>query len=471
MTASNLGRRGIHDGWRARLTGGNRAPGRDRARGHERRRRSLRTPNALWSVPAAGAAVAGAAALLLGHRKPWAGGGGQEWAWPGGSDAGIAFLQVVAGSVITVTSLTFTLIVVALQLASQQFSPRLLREFSRDPVVQGVLAVLVGTFVAAVTVLRGLNPDEPLPRLALLFVFVMALASVGALIVFLGHITSVVRVDTMMAAVHAETSRAIERTYLRRDPEEGPVPERPDHPGELVAASRSGFVQRIDLDHLQRMAEQSGVLILILVRVGDQVSLGSPVAEVVPPGQASTDLTHSLHTGIRLGHERTLEGDPGLGIRQLTDIGVKALSPGINDPATATHALGHLSDLLIRLLNRRLGPRLVRDVNGEPRLYVPDRDLRYYLDGILGPIRRYGRAEPLVALAILRLLRDLAVSALDEHQRAEIRRQVELLRSGVAPMDAADGALVEDAARRVHLALEGALREAYIDRAGETRST
>ena len=287
--------------------------------------------SSLWFWPAVAALVSFAAAAVLGNVHPSAGSPLARWAWPGDHDSAAAFLQVVAGSVITVTSLTFSLVVVTLQLASQQFSPRLLREFARDLLTQLVLGILVSTFVVAVTVLRGLDGDEPLPALALLLVFVLVLLSISALLGFLGHITRLARVDTMMAAVHRQTRQSLERFYLPYGAEQD-YPDLPPDAEEgdaVVRAPRSGFVQRYDVEALVAAATAADAVVVLGVRPGDHVVLGTPVARL--QGRDTDGLCAAVEAGVELGYERTLEQDVALGVRQLTDIAVKALSPGIKD--------------------------------------------------------------------------------------------------------------------------------------------
>ena len=166
--------------------------------------------------------------------EPWSG-----RAWPGSADAALAMVQTVASTAITVTALTFTLTIVVLQLASQQFSPRLLREFARDPVVMTVLAILVGTFVLAVTVLRGMGGSDAVPALGAGLVFLMGLTSVAAVLVFLSHLVSILRVDTMMKAVHKETAKAISIFYPAYGDGASQAPReeaRRHHTGHLVLA-------------------------------------------------------------------------------------------------------------------------------------------------------------------------------------------------------------------------------------------
>ncbi len=202
---------------------------------------------------------------------------------------------------------------------------------------------------------------------------------------------------------------------------------------------------------------------------------GTPVASYLHRGAGCTDDDERLHAGVRdsiaLGYERTMEQDVGFGFRQLQDIAVKAISPAINDPVTAAHAVGHMADLLVKLTGRRLGATLHEDGEGVGRAVVPDRDLRYYLDLACGQVRRYGRGDPTVLMAVLRLLRDVATAARDDEQRREVQQQAALVVEALDPsMQDPDRAAVGDMAVRVGMALDGNLRGAYGDRSGETRS-
>ncbi|WP_447002090.1 DUF2254 domain-containing protein [Saccharothrix isguenensis] len=447
------------------------------ARNSARQRSAERSRTPLWLWPGGGG-VAGFFCALLSvpvrldrpHPLAWLG-------WPGGLDSATAFLQSLATSVITVTGLTFTLIVVALQLASQQFSPRLLREFERDRVIKAVLTVLVSAFVFAITALRYVGHEESVPDLTLVIAFGASIAVLIAILTFITHIAGVLRVDTMMCAVHDETDRAIKKFYPEygdprpRPPEELDV----DGEGEPVYADSSGFVRFVDVNGLIRTAVTADVLIQLETRPGDHVVRGAPLASVWSRRSGPVDLV-DVEAGVRmsvvLDYERTVEQDAAFGFRQLTDIAVKALSPGINDPVTAIHAVGHMSDLLVKITGRRLGGTLHEDDQTVGRVVVPDRDITYYLDLACGQVRRYGRREPTVLNALLRMLRDVAAATRDEDQRTAVAVQVDLITdemdSSLSRYDI-DG--VEDMARRVRQALTGHVRAAYHDRSGETRSS
>jgi uncharacterized membrane protein len=182
-------------------------------------------------------------------------------------------------------------------------------------------------------------------------------------------------------------------------------------------------------------------------------------------------VSDAVRAALVLGYERTLEQDAAFGLRLLEDIAVKAVSPAVNDPVTAATAVGHMADLLVRIAGRRLGPTLHEDGTGVGRVVVPDRDLRYYLDLCCGQLRRFGAAEPTVLMAVLRMLRDVAVACRDVEQRHEVARAAQLtaeeLSDGVAAVDAE---AVRTMHRRVEQALAGDVAAAYADRAGETRS-
>ncbi|WP_062733936.1 DUF2254 domain-containing protein [Kocuria turfanensis] len=430
----------------------------------------------LWFWPAVAGAASALLTLLLTTVRPAPGTAWATAVWPGGQDAASTVLQVVATSIMTATTLTFSLTVVALQLASQQFSPRLLREFARDAKIQAVLAVLVSTFVIALTGLAGMGSEAPLPVLVPALTLVMGLVSAGALVMFLGHIVRSLRVDSMMVAVHEQAAATVAEAYLDyEDRSKEPAPGLPGpEGGTLLRAKRSGFVQAIRPGPLVEACAEHGLFLLLGVRPGDHVTEGTPLGSVWTddgaPAAAGDVLDEAVAQAVEVGFERTLEHDAALGLRQLTDIAVKAISPSVNDPITA-HAIGYCTDLLARLQHRKLGPQQHVDAAGTVRLVTPDRDHRYYLDLVCAPIRRFGAGEPLVLTALLRMLRACAATARDDTQHAQIAHQTELLLQSMDPgLIDSDAEEVREFAGRVHLALSGDLDDAFRDRAGETRS-
>lgn len=395
--------------------------------------------------------------------------------WPSDSSAAGSLLQMVATGAVTITTLTFSITILALQLASQQFSPRLLREFARDSTTKQVLSVLSATFAFAVTGLRGVNSDQPVPILVCLVAALLGLASFAALLAFLTHMVKLLRVDTMMTRVHQDTDRAI-REFS--PPYGQPVPAGDDlglerSAGRMLPARKSGYVQMTDSDLMVEAARRCDSRIRIEVRPGDHVVRGTPIATVWGPSgrPAPADVDDAVHHAVVLRYERTLDQDAAFGFRQLEDIAIKAMSPAINDPTTAVTAVAHMADLLVRLTGRRLGATLHEDENGVGRLIIPDRDLRYYLDLACGQLRRSGKSEPTVLSSLLRMLRDVAVSCRDDDQRTEVARAADMVAAELTPQaNEADEAVVRDHRERVTAALEGRIESAFADRSGDTRS-
>ncbi|MCC9204324.1 DUF2254 domain-containing protein [Arthrobacter sp. zg-Y769] len=427
----------------------------------------------LWFWPTCASLAAVLLTLLLLRVRPGDDAAWARWIWPTGVDAASSLLQTVATSVMTAATVTFSLTVVALQLASQQFSPRLLREFARDSRTQAILGVLMGTFMVSITGLHGMDADRPVPVLVVGLVYILGIASGVVLLLFIGHITRSLRVDTMMLNAHQGCLAVLRDTYPESETgevQDFPVPDG----GTPVPAGSSGIVQAVHAKPLVQVLQRHGLTLRIEVQPGDHVTIGTPVARAwsddgvpVPPGAVRAALAEALE----IGYERTPEQDAALGLRQLTDIAVKATSPSINDPITAAHALGYCADLLVDISRRRLGPEGEKDSDGVLRLVTVGRDYRYFMDLVCGPVRRFAHSEPIVLTAVQRLLRDCAANAVNDDQREEIRRQSSLVLENTArDLAVADRQEVRDMARRVEEALAGDLESAFADRAGETRS-
>jgi uncharacterized membrane protein len=360
----------------------------------------------------------------------------------GGPSAARDLLAAIAGSLISVTGLTFSFTVVALQLSSSQHSPRLLQTFVTDRVVQLTLAQLVATFVYALTVLRTVRAEDAtssgeafVPRLSVTVGFVLTLVSVIALVLFLGHLARSLRVETMLRDVHDEASGTLARE-LPGDDDGGdsPAPHLPTGPARQVTAGASGFVVDVDDGVIVAAARAAGATVLLVPRIGDSVVAGTPLAHVwagvAGAGEDHGDLERALRGGVRLEFERSPARDIGYSLRKVVDIAVRALSPGTNDPTTAVHALSHVSALLGELVTHPLRPLLFRDDDGVLRLVVPQWEVGALVQVGLEEPLQYSAGQPAVLRRIAGLLRELAWRAprgpLDELLSTHLRQVVEL---------------------------------------------
>jgi len=368
----------------------------------------------LWVLPTLSVAVALAAGSLLsavsvGVRTPLA--------FQGTPDDARNLLLGVAGTMVTVIALMLGLTVVALQLSSTQFSPRLLRNFLRDRPNQVVLSAFVATFAYSMAGLytvgvSGGNRTASFPRLAVSGSIVLLFISLGLLVFFADHLVHSIQVDAIMNVVQRNTVTVI-RDGLLLGGEDAP-----DTPAGATAITsrRSGYVQAVHCRALLGHAARHGVCLRLRPRVGEHVVAGTTLAWIWPvsPGDPAPDRLFAkiVDAGVRIGFERTLEQDAAFGIRQLVDTACKALSPAVNDPYTAVQAIDHLSVIFCALSQRPLGNHVARHPSGAA-VVVPGRRFPEYLSVMCGLIRRYGAREPTVADALLRLLRacaDVAVS-------------------------------------------------------------
>src|SRR5215470_4948022 len=321
----------------------------------------------LWVLPTLSVLVALAAGSVLssvsvGPRSPLA--------FQGTADDARTLLFGITGTMITIIALLLGLAVVALQLSSTQFSPRLLRNFLRDRPNQVVLSAFVATFAysAAGLYTVGVSAGSrtaAFPRLAVSGALVLLFLSLGLLVYFADHLVHSIQVDAIMERVQCNTLAVIEDGLLAGGQEAPEVPAW----AVPVASRRSGYVQAVHPETLLPCAARHGVRLRLRLRVGEHVVAGTTLAWIwrASPEDPAPDpraFAGALGAGVRVGFERTLEQDAAFGIRQLVDVACKALSPAVNDPYTAVQAVDHLSVIFCALARRPLGTHIVRDVSG-----------------------------------------------------------------------------------------------------------
>lgn len=373
----------------------------------------------LWLFPAIAVVLAVAAGIWL-PRVEVPSSTRFVWLMFGGSPEGArAVLQVIASSTITVLALTFSLTVVALQMAATQFTPRVLRNFLRDHGNQAVLATFLATFAYNLTVLRTIRSDTEtlspfVPPLAVSVAFVLALVAVAMLVYFIHHLTTQLRVEVVMDEIQRATVAAAE--HIREEAsDQAAFEDVPDVPDEarVVRSRRAGYLQHVDPRLLKRKAESLGIAVALRPAPGEHVTYRSTLAWAWRAGgggldDEDIDLEHAVHGAIHLGPERLLRQDVAFGVRQLVDIGVKALSPGINDPTTAVQSIDQLSTVLGELARHPLGSWVQWNEGGEVVTVIPRPTFERLVDLAVDQLRRYGAAEPAVLRALLSMLVDVA---------------------------------------------------------------
>lgn len=377
----------------------------------------------LWFIPVLSVAAAiGAAAALMAVDRAWP---DLPNAFRGDASSAQGLLATIATSTVTVTTLVLSITIVALQLASQQFSPRVMRTFFRDQGTKVSLGIFLATAAYSLFVLRAVVPQgesrpEFVPAVSVTVAFVLAITTLLTFVYYVNHVSHSIRVVHIIDAVAAET-----RAVIAELPEDDHGDEEvgwPSRPADLVLGSDQppGVLTVIDEDDLVELAEQCRARIRFLRRVGDHLPSGIALAEVWFDDQGSTgrDLRRlTRYTGI--GHERTMTQDAAFGFRQLVDIAEKALSPAVNDPTTAVQCTDRIHDLLRRLALRHDAEGIYRDHSGTARLVVPQYCWEDYMRLAFDEIRQYGAGSLQVHQRLRAAIDDLLTVVVDQPERIE----------------------------------------------------
>lgn len=395
---------------------------------------------------------------LLGEAAVWAERAGPEAAWlprdwlyAGGEAGARALLGAIASSTIGVAGTTFSITVAALSLASGQMGPRLLRQFVRDPGNQVVLGVFLGTFAYALVVLRTVRSVEEtafVPHLGVTGALVLALLCVGTLIWFVHHIAAGINVERVIELVHADLSAAVARLTQDRPDDAAPGPPR----GLPVVSPRDGYLRAVDEDALASWAQEHGAVLVLLLRPGAYVYAGAPVAELAQ-GSDVAAASDAVTAALTLGPLQASTQDLEFAVRQLVEVAVRALSPGINDPFTAMAVLDRLGAALCEVAPRCLPGGAVRR-DGRVVLHRRVTDYDGLCDAMFHMIRQNAADIPPVLIRLLEVLaRVLAVEARPDRRAALLRHAELALAAGRARIkDAAGLADLERRGRDVQAA-------------------
>jgi uncharacterized membrane protein len=352
------------------------------------------------------------------------------YVFPGGPNGARDMLGTIAGAMISVTGLVFSITMVVVQLASSQYSPRILGDFLASRTTQVTLGIFAASFTYALTVLRSVIGESGeggafVPQLAVTLGFLLVLASVGMFLAFIHHITRSIQVSSIVSSLGDDTLDVVRRYFpepsspgarlgtVRWDGEEGLEPQ-------TVAAEEHGAVVELDHRGLVAHAAEHDLVLEVLLQVGDAVPEGLPALRVWRP-VGSPPLDDERLAPIRrlvaVEQDRVLNQDPALGIRKLVDIAERALSPGINDPTTAVQVLDELHRILRLTVTRAELPALVsRD--GRLRLVHRPQRVEQLIDLAIAEPLHYGEGSLQVPRRIAAMVDDLRAVALAEHRPA-----------------------------------------------------
>jgi len=339
--------------------------------------------------------------------------GSDQWLsqWPRlfgvGAEGARLMLSTLAGSMMTVIGTTFSMTLVAMVLASGQYTSRILRNFMRSRVTQFTLGTFTGIFAYCLIVLRTIRGsggvDEFVPSMAVFFAFILALCGVGVLIYFIHHIASSIQASSIIALIAEETYASIDR-LLPEKQDQAPIEDKglqqgleslDDREWYPVPAAKSGYIQSLDSDVLLSLSRESRTIVRMEHGTGAFVVKNTALLSLAlthPPDQNTIDAYNAAYS---LGRYRTVEQDPAFGIRQIVDIAIKALSPGVNDTSTAVMCVDYLASIMGRLASRQFPP-LYRYEGGNLRVVANVTSFEGLLAEAFDQIR--GSAEVNVAI-------------------------------------------------------------------------
>ncbi len=307
-----------------------------------------------------------------------------------------AVLGTVAGATLTVAGIVFSVIVVAVQLTSSQFSPRALRNFLRDRFQQWVVGIVVGTFTFSLVLLAVIDGTQQQPFKSLSVTVSVGLGVVTALaiVAFIDRSIHILQVGEIMRRIADETSRLARRH--RTDHSEGERAELPESAPTTYTSERRGWIQQIDEDGLFRSIPP-GAVARLDVRPGDFVNVGDPLAAVWADNPPAS---RRIAGAFAIGRVRTMQQDASYGLTQLVDIALRALSPGVNDPTTAIEALTEIGPVVEDLI-RNVEPSVTTDGKGRRIYRVRARSASDFVRMAFAPIRLAGAGIPTVAARLI----------------------------------------------------------------------
>ena len=345
----------------------------------------------------------------------------------GGPAGARDLLGTIATAMISVTGLVFSITMVTLQLASSQFTPRVLGTFLSSRTVQNTLGVFVATFVFALTVSRSVRGGDGaeafVPQLSVSVAFGLVLASVGFFLAFIHHITTSIQVTQVISSVGERTAALLDRMYpdavdgddLAAGPGWSPDP---GMPRRAVASARHGVVTWVDQKALVRWAAEHDVVVTVDRAVGEFVTEGQTVVRVWGVCDLPDEELEALYDHLGLGSDRLMTQDVAFGFRQLVDIAERALSPGINDPTTAEQCIDEIHRLLRRLVGRASPSPFIADRDGAVRLVHSPQAVAELVAMPVRELAHYGAQSVRIIPRLREMLQDLLVASAPRYRTA-----------------------------------------------------
>ncbi len=361
---------------------------------------------------------------------------------PGRIESVREILSTIVGSIITVMSVVFSITIVTLTLAASQFGPRLMRNFMRDRGNQTVLGIFISTFVYCLLLLQmveGINGRHPnfVPNVSLLVALMLTFTSLAVLIYFIHHMAKSIQAPYLIASVTHNLHRAIDAFYptildgsvdrstvsphvkLRRQIE---------CEGSRVGALHAGYVQAIDYEALRVLAVRRDLIICMHRRPGDFIVQNATLARIWPMMDVDEELQARINHCVLIGAHRTDTQDIEFEVLQLVEVGLRAMSPSLNDPFTAINCIDQLGGALAHLAGRQFPPSYLEDDDGSLRVIADRTSYTGIVNAAFNQLRQASLHHPAVMIRMLETISQVAEHVRTEEQRSALAKQAHMVR-------------------------------------------
>lgn len=422
-----------------------------------------------WFIPSLMAFLA----IVLGAVMVWLDAGpGAEWldglGWYQSVKAEGAHqvLSTIAGSMITVAGVVFSITIVAISFTSSQYGPRVLTNFMSDRGNKVTLGTFIATFLYCLVVLRtirGGDEGQFVPQLAVMVGLLLAACSIGVLIYFIHHVPQTIHVNNVIALIGRQLIRDVDRRFpalIGEEPEGKPEAMRasraaaadPYRHGEgskscPVEGHATGYIQTIDDEALMKAAKGADLVLRLRYRPGDFLLAGRTLLDAWPAERLDSGVAEALRGAYSTGSLRTPLGDLGFLINELVEIATRALSSGVNDPTTAKTCLDWLGAGATEIARRRLPDAHRLDEGGKLRVVAPPDGFREYIQHAFGELRQYLAGDANAAMHSLRTMGEVASACSTRDQTDAIADEARRL--GEAVSEALSGPERERVLKRV----------------------
>ncbi|MGB7327301.1 MAG: DUF2254 domain-containing protein [Rubripirellula sp.] len=360
-----------------------------------------------------------------------------------------AVLSTVAGSMITVAGVTFSMTILSISYTTSQVGPRLLNNFMRDTGNQITLGVFISTFLYCLMVLRtvrngksGSGAEEMaafVPHIAIIVGILMAIASVGVLIFFIHHIPESIHISNIVAGIGRDLNRRIENQFPSRVGEPHEKESEREIESDLSAsfyesakafkAKRTGYVEFVDMDGLMRIAVENDLVIRMRFRAGDFITPSNILMLASPKANVNDEVADQMLATFVSGSQRTAKQNLRFVFDQLIEVAMRALSPGVNDPFTATNCMDWMQSSLENLAERELPDAYRYDDDQNLRIVAEPEQFADFVSLVFDQLRPYVSADRNASLHMMEMIAKVALSAKSDSHRRLLVKQAGALRS------------------------------------------